>query len=243
VTAGGEGGRSRDRRLSSVGSEALDTRALEPALARRTLSDVALANRFLGGYAAVRYGVGRVLGSGASPAHVTVLDVGAGAGDVLERLRRALGRGGAAVTGVALDFIPEAARMARERSQLAVIGDAFALPFADRSLDIVVASQLLHHFARPEAGALLCELDRVARRGVVIGDLRRARAGAWGIRLAALALGFHRVSRLDGVTSVRRGFSAAELRALCRDAGLPATVRRRPGFRLVAYWRKDHAHR
>lgn len=241
--AGGDGGRASEGRLSAIGSEALDTPALEPALARRTLSDVALANRFLGGYAAVRFGVRQVLDRDPRPARLTVLDVGAGAGDVLERLQRALRHGGTTVTGVALDFIPEAARMARERSQLPVIGDAFALPFAERSLDVVVASQLLHHFARPAAGALLRELDRVARRGVVIGDLRRARAGAWGIRLAALALGFHRISRDDGMTSVRRGFSPAELRSLCCDAGLPATVRRRPGFRLVAYWRTEHAHR
>lgn len=233
---------ARDRSLSPVGSEALDTPTLEPALARRTLEDITLANRFLGGCSAVRYGVGRLLGPGAPRGALAVLDVGAGAGDVLENLRRMLGRSGTAVTGVAVDFLPEATRMAHERCELSVRGDAFSLPFADRSVDIVVASQLLHHFARPATTSLLRELDRVARLGVVIADLRRGRAGEWGLRLAALALGFHPISRADGVTSLRRGFTPAELRTLCRLAGLPAAVRRRPGFRLVAYWRKLHAH-
>jgi hypothetical protein len=41
----------------------------------------------------------------------------------------------------------------------------------------------------------------------------------------------------DGVTSLRRGYTAGELRALLAAAGVDGTVERRPGYRLVAVWR------
>lgn len=230
-------------RRSPIGAEALDSPELDAELARRTLADVALANRFLGGSAAVAYGMRRLFDAVEGRNPVSVLDVGAGAGDVLDRVRRMAARRGMSLTGVALDAHPAAARMARERQALPVRADAFALPIASGAIDFVVASQLLHHFARPAAVALLTELDRIARLGVVVADLRRTRRAALGIWLGSFVLGFHPISRADGVVSVRRGFTTAELASLCADAGLAAVVRRRPGFRVVAYWRKRDAYR
>ena len=228
--------------LSAVGVEALDTPTLDRTTARATLTDIARANLLFGGNAAVAHGVKRILGDDHRRSTLTIADVGAGAGDVLQSLTRMLTRRGIAATGIAVDWHREAAAMAREQGQGAAVGDAFALPLASRSIDVVVASQLLHHFSRDAAIRLLRELDRVARMGVVISDLRRARTAAWGIWLAASIMRFHPVSRADGVLSVRRGFSARELADLCRDAGVSAAVTQRPGYRLLAYWRTDRAH-
>jgi SAM-dependent methyltransferase len=219
----------------------LDSSALDPAVARATLRDIALANRLFGGIAAVRFGVGRVL-AGIARRDLVLADVGAGGADILHAVSRSLRCRGYRVQTVALDFHMEAARMAQDAGQGAIRADAFQLPLAGRSVDIVIASQLLHHYGRDSAAVLLAELQRVARVGVVVADLRRTRVAGWGIWIAATVLGFHSVSRTDGVLSVRRGFTTAELAALCQRAGQPATVRRRPGFRLVAYWRADHAN-
>jgi hypothetical protein len=108
-------------------------------------------------------------------------------------------------------------------------------------VDIVLASQFLHHFSRDSVPGLVRAFDRIARLGVVICEPRRTRAAAAGIWLGSLALGFHRVTRRDGVLSVRRSFTAAELAERLADAGIQALVRRRPGFRLVAVWRTDRA--
>lgn len=236
-------GRHESTALSPVGSEALDTPELDRLTARATLADIARSNLLFGGHAAVVWGVDRLLTDGGTRAALSVADVGAGAGDVLVSLAGALARRRIAMSGVALDWHREATAMARERHQLAVVGDAFRLPFADRAVDVVVASQLLHHFAPSSGTRLLRELDRIARIGVVISDLRRARLAAAGIWLAAHALRFHPVSRVDGVISVRRGFTTNELMGLCRAAGVAAVVRRRPGYRIVAHWRTDRANR
>jgi SAM-dependent methyltransferase len=161
---------------------------------------------------------------------------------VLVALDAALARRGGMMSGLAIDWHREAAQMAGERKQPAVVGDGFRLPFVDGAVDVVVASQLLHHFTRAAGVGLIQELDRIARIGVVISDLRRTRLAVAGIWLAAHALGFHPVSRTDGVVSVRRGFTTDELTDLCVMAGVAATVHRRPGFRVVAHWRIDRAH-
>ncbi|MBA3554213.1 MAG: hypothetical protein H0W29_05595, partial [Gemmatimonadales bacterium] len=39
------------------------------------------------------------------------------------------------------------------------------------------------------------------------------------------------------LTSIRRGYTAGELRSLLEAAGIVGRVSRRPGYRLVATWR------
>ena len=57
------------------------------------------------------------------------------------------------------------------------------------------------------------------------------------VPLVVLPLRFHAVSRRDGLVSVLRAFSAAELSELVDDAvRVAASVRRALGFRLVASW-------
>ena len=102
---------------------------------------------------------------------------------------------------------------------------------------MVTCSQVLHHFADDEAAAVLRELDRVARVRVIVADLRRSWLAVAGIWAASFPLRFHPVSRHDGMVSVLRGFTAAELEARVVDAiGAPADVRRRLGFRVTASW-------
>jgi ubiquinone/menaquinone biosynthesis C-methylase UbiE len=118
-----------------------------------------------------------------------------------------------------------------------VCADARALPFACRSVDIVMCSQLLHHFDEADAIALLREMNRVARHRVIVSDLRRSWLAAAGIWLASFPLHFHPYSRHDGAISVLRGFTRGELRDL-----IHAAVRRTPevhdrlGFRTTAAW-------
>jgi hypothetical protein len=59
--------------------------------------------------------------------------------------------------------------------------------------------------------------------------------------VGARALRFAPVTVADGMTSLRRGFTTGELRRLLREAGVRATVERRPGYRLLATWRPGAA--
>ncbi len=98
-------------------------------------------------------------------------------------------------------------------------------------------SQVAHHFAPAAIVRLFRECGRVARRAVIIADLRRSPLAGLGWQVASRVLGFDPVTVRDGLTSLRRGFSAASLGDLLLEAGLGAPVDRRPGARLVAVWR------
>jgi SAM-dependent methyltransferase len=216
------------------GEERIDDPALDAAVVVRSLGDVARSNALFGGRRAVLAAVGDAL---AGLREASLLDVGTGLGDIPLHARRLAERRGVRLTTLGVELSEALARAARPRVGHAVRADAFALPFADASVDVVTCSQVLHHFVEDDAARLVRELTRVARRLVVVGDLRRSWLAAGGFWLAAWALRFHPVTRHDGVVSVLRGFTAPELRRLVEGAsGRRPTVRRRLGWRVVAAW-------
>jgi hypothetical protein len=88
-----------------------------------------------------------------------------------------------------------------------------------------------------DAIRLLRELDRVARHRVIVCDLRRSWAAVAGLWLGAYPLRFHPVARHDGIVSVKRGFTGAELTRLVSAAvGVGPVARRSFGFRLSVSW-------
>lgn len=220
------------------GIELLDDPSTDTALATRSLQDVARSNRWFGGANAVIAELVPVLAAARGrSAPLTLLDVGTGAGDIPELARRIADRGGVRLLTMGLEVTPALAAASRPRSGDAIAGDALALPFADRSVDIVACSQVLHHFEAADGARLLAEMNRVARVRVIVADIRRAWAAAAGLWVGSWALGFHPVSRHDGVVSVLRGFRAAELSAAVVAAtGCLPSVRNRRGFRVTASW-------
>lgn len=218
------------------GHEMLDAPDADPALALRSLRDVALANRLFGGQHAVLSALGALWRESGAAAW-SLLDIGTGLGDIPAAAAQLARRRGVRLHSIGLERIVPIAAAASARCDSVCCASAFALPFADRSIDVVTCSQVLHHFEGDEALALLRECTRVARRAVVVGDLRRSWLAVAGIWSASFALGFHPVSRHDGALSVRRGFTRRELEALVYEAtGCRATVRQTPGFRLSACW-------
>ncbi len=220
------------------GSEILDDPGHDPALAIRSLRDVALANRFFGGRRAVLSAVKRVLEQApASKEPLVLLDVGTGLGDIPAAASRMADSIRQPLVTVGAELIPALAHAASAVCSHAVAADALRLPFADRSVDIVTCSQVLHHFDGPEADALLRECTRVARRAVVVGELRRSWLAIGGLWLASFLLGFHPVSRHDGIVSILRGFTRDDLHELVtRATGCRVVASRAPGFRVVAVW-------
>ena len=85
--------------------------------------------------------------------------------------------------------------------------------------------------------ALLRELNRVARVRVIVSDLLRSDLAVAGLWLFSFVLGFHPVSRHDGIMSIRRGFRPRELREIVNGAtGIDPRIREYMGFRVAAAW-------
>jgi SAM-dependent methyltransferase len=219
------------------GFEVLDDPATDPAVRARSLRDVRRSNALLGGRRAMLAEITRVLPT--LGAHASLLDVGTGLADIPHAARRLAARQRVTLTTFGVDEAETLARVTSRTLDGSICADARALPFPDSSIDVVTCSQVLHHFEDAAIPHVLRELHRVARRRVIVSDLRRSWLAACGFWLACWPLGFHEVTRHDGVVSVLRGFTAEELSEHVRAAtGGNVEVRRHPGFRLTASWGK-----
>lgn len=220
------------------GFEYLDAPNVDPRLVRRSLADVALANALFGGTRAVLLALEAILPELSTTA--TLLDVGSGVGDIAARAREMAHRHKVDLSLITIDMAETLAVASRARTGNAVRGNATALPFADRSVDVVTCSQTLHHFDDPAAACVLRELDRVARVRVIVSDLRRSWLAAAGLWVASFPLGFHPVSRHDGIVSIMRGYAGDELRRLVESStGRSPNVKRHIGWRVTATWSPD----
>lgn len=220
--------------------ETLDRRDVDPELVRRTLEDIARVNARWGGWAAVTFGLEWLLWGLPESLPLTILDVGAGGGDVVAHLKQKLE--GRKVRFLAVEPHPVAARVCAASGLITLRAEGARLPLRSGAVDVAVASQVLHHLDRAAIPEFLRELSRVARIGVVIADLVRSRLAAFGFPFLARLMGLHPVTGADGVISLHRGFTRGELCDLFRRAGMHARVCRRPGFRWVACWRSGGGH-
>jgi SAM-dependent methyltransferase len=217
------------------GVEILDSPDIDPEVVTRSLADVARCNALFGGLSSALEEIKGTLKD--LPRCATLLDVGTGLGDIPCRARTIAKENGVELTTIGLDSALALTRASRESVSFAVCGDALRLPFADQSVDVVMCSQVLHHFADTDAVTLLREMNRVARVRVVVSDLRRSWIAAAGLWLVSFPLRFHAVSRHDGVVSVLRGFTPEEMvDTVSAAVARKPIVHRRRGFRITASW-------
>lgn len=205
--------------------EQLDGPLDDPAALAGNLRDLGRINRHLGG---VDLSAAAIDALAAHRDELTMIDVGTGGADIpVALIDRARGRG-RRLRVVGVDSRPEILAAAVHASPAIAatdglelhVGDGRSLRYPDRSFDVAHASLVLHHLEAGEALALLREMGRVARLGIVINDLQRNRIGWLGAWLIGHLLTRNRMTRYDAPLSVRRAYRADEMTAMLRTAGL-----------------------
>ncbi len=219
----------------SAEPELLDASTHDLAALADNLGDLRALDRYLGGTALTWRALWPLLRTQPPGVPATLLDVATGGGDGPRILAARARRHGYALRPFASDRLADVLRLARAAGARFPLlqHDALAIPLADAAVDFVTCSLALHHFEPPAAIALLRELCRVARRGVIVNDLRRGRLAYAGARLLA-AGPWHAMARHDGPLSVLRAYTLEEARALVEQAGIVgARVLARPLFRML----------
>src|SRR5579859_72991 len=220
--------------------ELLDDDLGTPEEISTSLDDLWRINRRLGGVSSNLRMLEHVFSrTGEHP--LRILDVGSGDSRLADRLRTELAQRNIRAEFFVLD---------RRQSHLAsgrplaaglrpVVGDVFALPFPERSFDVVMCNLFFHHFSGEEAQRLLCSLAKVASQAVLVNDLERHVLPYLFIRFLGFPFAHSRITRNDAPASVRQAYTRDELAALVSSAGFKNfEVKRVPPFRLgLTIWK------
>jgi 2-polyprenyl-3-methyl-5-hydroxy-6-metoxy-1,4-benzoquinol methylase len=217
--------------------EMMDDPECDPVRLRRTLDRFSITNRFVSGWGRTyRVLIRPALAALGRPA--TVLDLGCGAGDVVRRLVRAAQRDGFAVTALGVD--PDARAIESAFGARPVVGVTYRVA-ASRNLvaeraefDIVVSNHVLHHLDADAFAAFLGDSARLTGALCVHSDIRRTSLAytAYAVGITPLAPGSY--LRTDGLRSIRRSFTPAELAAALPEGWTAESAR---PFRVLAVHR------
>jgi ubiquinone/menaquinone biosynthesis C-methylase UbiE len=196
-------------------AELLDDDLGTPKEVADSLADLRRINNWFGGTATTTALVRRVARE-TGHQELSLLEIGAGLGDVPLAARLALGKDGIELQVTLLDrswsHLPG-------NGTLAISGDAMRLPFCDDAFDVVSCSLFAHHFEPDELQQLVKEALRVSRQAVLINDLIRSRLHL-ALTYAGLPLFQSRITWHDAPASVRRAYTRKEMRSML--AKLPA---------------------
>jgi len=223
--------------------EVMDQPDLDPALHAAALRGLRRIN-WISRSSAILWPAIRDLARQHSGDSLRLLDVATGGGDIPIDLWHKARRAGFDLQVDGCDRNEYALEQARELAKQRgadvrfFAQDALGGPLPEE-YDIVVCSLFLHHFDPSDAVVILRRMG-LARRLVLVNDLRRG-VGAWLLAwVGARILTRCRVVHIDGPLSVAGAYTCAEARDLAREAGLTAAiVRRRWPCRWLLEWHRN----
>jgi 2-polyprenyl-3-methyl-5-hydroxy-6-metoxy-1,4-benzoquinol methylase len=223
----------RERAVDAV--EIMDDPHCDPDALRRTYADFRVVNAVVSG---LRHSYRRDIRPrlSASRPHA-LLDIGSGGGDVARSLARWAARDGLRLTVTGIDPDARAHEFATGRPPLPGLEFRRArsadLVATGERFDTVLSNHVLHHLGAAELGALLVDSERLSRGLVLHGDIERAPLAYAGFGLGTWPFFRRSYIRADGLTSIRRSYTFAELAAVAPPGW---TVRRERPYRLTLRW-------
>ena len=224
--------------------ERIDTGDYTPEEYDLFLHEIRLVNRFAGDNRALKNTLLREIKKENSR-EFSVLDIGAGSGELLRLIARFSSKTNRKAELVGLELNERSAKAILEESKIfagikSIRGDALQLPFASKSFDYVICSLFTHHFSDENIARILLEMSRIARRKIFVIDLHRHRMAYLFYKIFCAAFQISRLVREDGSLSILRSFKPEELRFIAQKAGLEnISVKRYFPFRLVLEINKE----
>lgn len=214
-------------------TEAMDGPACDPALLERSYHQFRAVNGLLSRSRFVYKRFIRPLMSDRGRGY-SLLDIGFGGGDIARELARWAQQDGLDLSVTGIDIDPRAygyaQRFPRSPKLSFRLADVATLVARGERFDFVLSNHVVHHLDAPGLQAMLGAALALGARIVVFNDIRRSDLAYLGFWLLT-AVAFRRsYIRQDGLISIRRSYTAKELRALVL-AGWE--VRRTMPFRLL----------
>lgn len=204
--------------------ERIDTGDYTPEEYERFLREIRFINRFVGDVWALEKTLLHEI-QNTDLQTFSVLDVGAGSGELLRVIAKFARRQKRKANLFGLELNARAAGAILEESKdfdevKAVRGDALSLPFADKSFDYAICSLFTHHFTDDKVVEILSEMSRVSRRKIYVIDLHRNETAYRYYKIFCTVFRISPLVHEDGSLSILRSFVPQELEKLGREANL-----------------------
>ncbi|MGI9054910.1 MAG: methyltransferase domain-containing protein [Pyrinomonadaceae bacterium] len=222
----------------SLKLERIDTGDYTPEEYDRFLHDIRLVNRFAGDTRALEKTLLLEIEK-ENLQNFSVLDVGAGSGELLREIGKFARRKKKAAKLFGLELNARSANAILEESKnfndiRSIQANALSLPFADNAFDYAISSLFTHHLTDNQIVKTLSEMKRVVRRKIFIIDLHRQPLAYFFYKIFCVAFRISPLVRHDGSLSILRSFKPHELMTLAQKAGLEnISVKKIFPFRLV----------
>lgn len=203
--------------------ELMDDLSSGGAELREALRHLRLLNRIFAAAAPTIHGVRRLWLKADKPRRLSVLDIGAGSGDVNRQLLQWADAQRIELSITLVDLTEEACEEARQifrnEPRIQVMrGDLFSL--AEACADIVTGTQFVHHFNAEELPSVARSMLKASRIGIVINDIHRHWIPWTAVWLTTRVISSNRYILNDGPLSVAKGFRAADWEHLRKALGL-----------------------
>lgn len=224
--------------------ERMDIEPLDRDDTQAILHDLERVNIWLGGIRAMLFHIERFSRHWEPGEQIRFIDWGTGAADIPRALVRWGRRNGFCFEVVGIDQngpVLDCAREAcRDYPEIRLLqADFNEFPETAPPFDYALSSLCLHHLRTNEIIAFLQKSHRLARRGMILNDLRRS-VRAWMWIWFLTRFGAHPVVQHDAPLSVRRAFTVQELKHLAQQAGLSyLKVNTHFGYRLTLAGEKN----
>jgi methyltransferase family protein len=191
---------------------------------KANFADLWRINRYLGGLRAVTQHLYPRLQR--SKERQLVVDIGTGSADIPAAIGRWASNRQIDLRLWGLDLSARHLALAqREYSPEQPAGfiqaDALHIPFKAASVDYFISCLFLHHLTPEQVITFLARTFSLARRGIIVSDIVRGRLPLIAFKLGQPVFARSFLTRHDGVVSIRRAYTPAELQQLAQMAGLP----------------------
>ena len=166
------------------------------------------------------------------------MDIGSGSSDIFQGLINKLPN----LKVFSLDRNKRICRVIKDENRAyPIFGDAIAPPVKEESISVVHASLFLHHFKKDEIKEIIKLSLSIAKKGMIINDLRRSVWALIGIKTLIYLFSRSAMVKNDAPLSVKRGFIKSELINLLEELKITNyIIKRKWAFRWLIVIPKNY---